>query len=75
MRYQITEQNHRTGETRELGIIDARTSRIAITDPGYELPEWTTGQDVLSGVEDTAFIADPNDDDHIISADVIEDAE
>jgi hypothetical protein len=71
MKICITEQNHRTGKTREICVIDHTDTCDALN--AVALPDWTTGCPIDKGADGSGFIADPDDDQHIISADVMHD--
>lgn len=70
MKYRITEQNHRTGKTREICVVDAEDATHALFLDANPLPDWTQGKPVETG-DDCAFVVDPDDDQHIVSADAI----
>jgi len=72
MRYAITEQNLRTCTIREITVEGAPDAREALMSPRIELPMWTSGQPVKVCGDGSAFIEDPDDLDHLISADLSE---
>lgn len=70
-RYRITEQNHNNGQTREIAEIEAATAADALNG-SVTLPDWTIGCPIDDDADGGAFIADPDDEQHAICADLID---
>ncbi len=72
MRFVVTELNHRTREAQEIAVIEAPSASDALDLGSLDLPPWAVGCPIDNDGDGRAFITDPEDRDHRIVADPVE---